>query len=434
MCISCLPLLKGWLATRLGVIATITATNAAFTPRNRVVTSLRDIGFKDILLPCHLIRDNKPLRAITTSTHPDRHTAARYTSKYGCHGQYRTKGTYMAITTYVLARAPVRVLDAGGWTDTWFAGNGTVCNLAVDDGVEVSARRQELSVSRGVRMVDLRVPGFGDQYCFALNECPGRHPLLEAALSRWAPPDCQIEVIVTSSVPPGSGVGTSASVVVALIAALWALADRNWDLAALARASHEIETLDCGLQCGVEDQVAAAYGGCNLIRIDPYPHVEVHSLELAPSTWDALGRRIVTVYLGSPHRSSTMHEAVIEGLTSTDAEMLLAPLRTAASNAAAALVAGDISAYGSAMIANTEAQAALHPALVNELARKVITVAEGHGAIGWKVNGAGGNGGTVTIIGRDDAGELVKALASISGLSILPLLPAKDGVRIVDKI
>jgi D-glycero-alpha-D-manno-heptose-7-phosphate kinase len=50
------------------------------------------------------------------------------------------------------------------------------------------------------------------------------------------------------------------------------------------------------------------------------------------------------------------------------------------------------------MIDNTDAQARLHPDLVSPDARRVIEIARAHGAVGWKVNGAGGEGGSVTIL------------------------------------
>jgi len=55
-------------------------------------------------------------------------------------------------------------------------------------------------------------------------------------------------------------------------------------------------------------------------------------------------------------------------------------------------------ALGQAMIQNTEAQRNLHPDLINPDADRVIEVAQAHGALGWKVNGAGGEGGSLTIL------------------------------------
>jgi D-glycero-alpha-D-manno-heptose-7-phosphate kinase len=338
------------------------------------------------------------------------------------------------VTSWVRVRAPVRVLDAGGWTDTWFARQGAVCHLAVGPGAEAFVQGSRL-VGTGNAEVRLRVGSFGDDYTFALSEPPGRHRMLEAALRRWAPPGCSFEVSVESSVPAGSSLGTSASVLVSVVAALEVLAGREPRAGALAHAAHEVETVDLGRQSGIQDQIAAAFGGANLVNISPYPEFEVVPLELAPATWSELSRRVMTVYLGSSHDSSAVHTDVIERLSGDQegAQKLLAPLRDAGAQAAAALIAGDVAGYGGAMIANTEAQSALHPAIVNPLAGHVIELASRHGAIGWKVNGAGGPGGTVTLLGPDDPGPLALALGALKTLTVLPLSPARQGAVVVDR-
>ena len=331
--------------------------------------------------------------------------------------------------TRVRVHVPVRVLDAGGWTDTWFAKCGVVCNVAVEPGVEVVAGCHEPATRHGADTVEVRLPSFAEHYRFDLGEAlPGRHPLVEAAIHRWAPRGQRLSVEVTSSVPPGSGLGTSASVVVGLIVALCALSGRTPGPATVARAAHDIETKDVGLQSGVQDQIAASYGGATLITIDRYPEADAHGLELAPATWRSLERRILTVFLGETRSSSTVHEEVTARLGASDSDVLLAPLRSAARRAAAALIAGKIDDYGKALIANTEAQAQLHPALVNASARSVIEIARRHGAWGWKINGAGG---TVTIISSRQPSGLRHELRSIPDLELLPLRPVREGVRIV---
>ena len=338
------------------------------------------------------------------------------------------------MVSWVRVQVPVRVLDAGGWTDTWFARRGRVCNLAVGDGVEVTVKRVGRGDSPTARTVDLHLPSFSDRYRFSPDDShPGRHPLVETTLREWVPSGDHVEVEVASSVPPGSGLGTSASVVVGLIAALQALNEDVSEPSALAEAAHHIETLRLGWQSGVQDQIAAACGGATLIEIDPYPVVHVQSVEVSPQTWDALALRTLTVYLGASHRSSHVHRAVISRLeVNDDHGFFLEPLRAAARQAADALVAGDLGRYGEAMIANTTAQAALHPALVNSLAREVIEMARRHSAVGWKVNGAGGEGGTVTIVTSDDPGGMRDALQSVEWLTVLPLRPAREGAGILE--
>jgi D-glycero-alpha-D-manno-heptose-7-phosphate kinase len=86
------------------------------------------------------------------------------------------------------------------------------------------------------------------------------------------------------------------------------------------------------------------------------------------------------------------------------------------------------------MAANTDAQAELHPSLVNPLARQVISVAAGAGALGWKVNGAGGPGGTVTLVGPESPvamAKLLDELKALPGVEVLALRPARAGARVV---
>ena len=216
--------------------------------------------------------------------------------------------------SWVKVRAPVRVLDAGGWTDTWFARHGSVCHLAVGPGAEVLVARHPLG-SDEVPTVQLHLPSFAEDYQFPLGEVPGRHPMLEAALRRWAPPGGHLEVTVSSPVPPGSGLGTSASVVVALISALQYLGGSQHSPSHVARCAHEVETVDLALQSGVQDQVAAAFGGANWVSIAPYPRFEVRPLEVKPGTWADVCRRVLTVYLGERHDSSAIHTSVIQRLS-----------------------------------------------------------------------------------------------------------------------
>ncbi len=341
----------------------------------------------------------------------------------------------------VVARAPVRVCDAGGWTDTWFAGRGMVCNLAVGPGVEVRVRTTRRTTRRTARRtgrssVVLDVASYGDRYSFLLGDRPGRHPLLEAAVAAGPPvTDADLEVTITAAPPPGCSTGTSAAVVVALLGALRAAAGGRVDAHEVATAAHRVEADDLGWQSGVQDQYAAAHGGANAITIHEYPAASVERLSLSDETVAELGRRVVTVYLGQPHRSSAIHERVIASLGhgGPSTERRLAPLRDAAAAAAAALVAGDLAHWADVLTANTEMQAALHPDLVGTDARHLIGIARAHGAAGWKVNGAGGDGGTVSIVGPDDPDRLARLRSTITeqrDWRILPLSPDLDGLQV----
>jgi D-glycero-alpha-D-manno-heptose-7-phosphate kinase len=112
-----------------------------------------------------------------------------------------------------------------------------------------------------------------------------------------------------------------------------------------------------------------------------------------------LERRLALIYLGQPHRSSLVHEKVIRHLEDAGpTARQLTALRATAEPARDALYAGDWRALGQAMTQNTEAQRNLHPDLVSAGAQRVMEIAQAYGALGCKVNGAGGDGGSLTIL------------------------------------
>jgi D-glycero-alpha-D-manno-heptose-7-phosphate kinase len=201
-----------------------------------------------------------------------------------------------------------------------------------------------------------------------------------------------VEIRVRSLVPAGCGAGTSASVAVALVGALAAARSESLSARDVAYAAHRLEVEVLGQESGIQDQLSAASGGISYLEIDPYPEARVETL---PS-WAELGPRLSLVFLGRPHDSSSVHRQVIEDVR-TQRSIALSRLRDAAGAARDAVLGQDLAAFGQAMIANTEAQRALHPELVGPDAHQVFEAAAAK-AIGWKVNGAGGRGGSVTIL------------------------------------
>jgi D-glycero-alpha-D-manno-heptose-7-phosphate kinase len=157
-----------------------------------------------------------------------------------------------------------------------------------------------------------------------------------------------------------------------------------------------------GQQCGIQDQLCSAFGGINYIEMHQYPYASVSQIQVPNATWWELERRLCLIYLGKSHRSSDVHEMVISRLENAGPECeQLADLRLTAPLARDALYAADFTALGRSMIENTAAQQRLHPELISEDAQRVIEIARDYDALGWKVNGAGGDGGSVTILGND---------------------------------
>lgn len=349
----------------------------------------------------------------------------------------------------VRATAPVRVADVGGWTDTWFGAPGRVCHLAVGPGVEVVAAVGAAGRDGG-GAVRLRAPDVGVDHHVLPGPAPAwstplplRAPLLEhaigAALDGVAlDAGVVVEVAVSSQVPPGASLGTSAAVLVAVVGALDGLVAATdgrppRSSPSVARAAHEVETVRAGREAGVQDQWAAAMGGAGLLAIGPYPEVRHESVAVPPAALRAQEERLVTVVFGA-HDSSAVHRQVIDALVTCSgvehhhAREALARLSRLAGGAAEALGRGDLDGWADVLLESVDAQAALHPDLVGTPHRRAIEVAAATGARGWKVNGAGGDGGSLTVLADDQPGgaeALAAALADADpAWTVLRLVPA----------
>jgi D-glycero-alpha-D-manno-heptose-7-phosphate kinase len=341
------------------------------------------------------------------------------------------------MTTTIMATAPVRTCDCGGWTDTWFAGHGAVFHIAINPGVRVVVRA-EVGAPASTGPVVLNAENFGDRYAFVPGNRPwGRHPLLEAAIeSAGVPPGMALEVGVHSAVPPGASTGTSAAVCVALTGAMRALWGGNTDPDDIARAAHAVEVGRLGQQSGLQDQLAAAHGGINYIEIAEYPAAVCHPVVVPDAVRAALEKRLLLVYLGRTHNSSAIHEEVIRGLDrpGSTGRAALEELRLAAAAARRAVEAGDLGALGAAMRACTEGQRRLHPSLIGADAHRVIAAAKEQGALGWKINGAGGEGGSIAVLceADDESRPAVEAaiLSASSAYRVLPAAIASGGVLV----
>jgi len=321
-------------------------------------------------------------------------------------------------------QVPVRGCDVGGWTDTWFAGTGRVCSIALEPGVTVVAEGADAGVH--VSLLDT-----GER--FAADRAPAAHRLLaEAVAEAEVPPGVGLHLAISAAAPPGTSLGTSAAVSVGVIAAVDALVRGTIrPPGELAAAAHRVEGDRLGRQCGVQDQLAAAHGGANRIDVD-FPSATVHPIPLEAAVVDALGQQLVHVAYGGPHDSSAVHEQVIAALEVEGAgSPRLAHLRTLAADAERALRAGDLDAYGAVLTGATEAQRLLHPALVSPEADDLIAVARAEGALGWKLNGAGGSGGSLSILCPDaTAAVRVADGARRLGHLAMALRPAAGGARV----
>jgi D-glycero-alpha-D-manno-heptose-7-phosphate kinase len=344
-------------------------------------------------------------------------------------------GASPAPLTVIHSAAPVRVVDNGGWTDTWFARYGRVFNIAVSPFAEVQI--EAFPAPGGRRRITVVAENYGDRFDVTPGKTGwGRHPLLEAAIELMqVPKDLSVQITIHSEAPAGASTGTSAAVTVALIGALDRLTGGAMSPHDAAYAAHHVEMEMVGFQCGIQDQICSAYGGINFIEMDEFPHATVSQIQVSDAIRWELERRLVLIYLGTSHRSSDLHAKVIRELESEGpASKRLEALRQTPRASRDALCAGDFAALGRAMIENTDAQGGLHPDLIGSGAREVIEIASRHGAEGWKVNGAGGEGGSVSILAgsrSDSRGALIRDIEQTNPLyRNIPIRLSSSGLRV----
>ena len=322
----------------------------------------------------------------------------------------------------VFSRAPVRICDIGGWTDTWFYPNGAVFNFCVDLYNYVMIK--ENYVDR-IRIHSENLNSTIQLKSFEEVKYNGDLDLLKAVIKKMKI-KCGIDINIRSEVPPGCGTGTSASVCVSLIAALFTYLENPIKPLEVAQIAHEIEINELGLQSGIQDQYAAALGGLNFMEIT-YASAKVTNIKINNRKRLELENSLILLLFGS-RSSNQMHTAVIENYLKGDKNIKysLDILKNCAYKMKDA-VKKDLVDMGTVMNENWNAQKNLHPLMINETITKAEKIAKKYGALGFKCNGAGG-GGSATVLANPEnifsfKNELIK-----EGYRILPCKLCFDGV------
>lgn len=293
------------------------------------------------------------------------------------------------------SEASNRILDFGGWSDTHFAKTGKVLNFAVDLYANVTV------ITRNKPGVKINVLDYGETIEAASVEdleYDEHFDLLKAAL-KVMKIRRGVEVHIAADVPPGCGTGSSAAISVALINALSLLKETPLAPHELARLAHAIETEELELECGIQDQLAAAMGGVNYIDMYEYPNARVSQLPVPDDVVNQLNTQMLLVYEGAGHLSSSVHEKVISNLSNPRSApaRALEKMKRVAEDAKAALLSGDMKQLADTMNRNYDLQTQLHPEITTPRVERIREIAFKRGAMGLKINGAGG-GGSVTLL------------------------------------
>jgi D-glycero-alpha-D-manno-heptose-7-phosphate kinase len=324
------------------------------------------------------------------------------------------------------ASAPVRLDFAGGWTD--------VAPFAERERGVVVAGAIELRSRAEVRPGGERYRLRSDDLDASLELCgpeelaaDGRLDLLKAGLRRSGLGPCALRT--WSDLPPGSGLGSSGALDVALVAALDAALGRTRPAEAVAEEAFQLEAVEAALPGGKQDQYAAALGGFNRLVFEAGA-VRVEPLDLDPGFADALAQRIVVCYTGTSRVSSTTIARVMGAYRRGDPGVAgaLHAMVEVAERMAGALRAQDAGLVARLLTENWRHQQRLDRGMCTaEMARLETVMAEA-GAVGGKAAGAGAGGSMFFVVDGDPA-PAVRA-AREAGASVLPFRWADRGVTV----
>ena len=328
------------------------------------------------------------------------------------------------------ARAPVRVDPAGGGTDAppfCVDHGGKVVNFGVNR--HVFARAQALGPGGEVLIYskDLQA-GVRAPSSEALPG-DGRLELLQGFVKKLVPAGQSLLLVTSSEVPPGSGLGGSGAVGVAVVAALDRLLGVERSRDDTAAVANEVERVDLGYPGGSQDSYGAARGGLNLLEYHQGGGMTPRPIAASEETIRRLEEDSLLVFTGAAHISGSIHDDIRRSYHEEGSKTLQAmfTLRDAAAGMTEALESGDLQGYAEALSISCRSLYDLHESCDSAEHRRVFE-ALGELALAGKTCGAGG-GGFLLICAKPGSRQECLARVEKLGARAWPFEFDLDGVQ-----
>jgi D-glycero-alpha-D-manno-heptose-7-phosphate kinase len=295
----------------------------------------------------------------------------------------------------IRSKAPLRISFAGGGTDVepyLSERGGVVLSTTIDKYAYGSMR------FRDDRQITVTSLDYDIVAKYSLDEPlipDGQLALVKAVICRLNREnhDQGLGFFLHSDAPPGSGLGSSSTLVVALIGLFcrWLhLPLTNYEIADLA---YQIERVDMGFRGGKQDQYAATFGGFNYIEFSRDATI-VNPLRVPPDVLNELQYNLLLRYTGKSRRSDPIIDTQVQGYVqrSEDVVRAMDELKQIAVALKNALLQSRLDDFGAllhqAWISKKRMAAQISAPYIDEL----YETARAHGALGGKISGAGGGG------------------------------------------
>jgi D-glycero-alpha-D-manno-heptose-7-phosphate kinase len=319
----------------------------------------------------------------------------------------------------IIVQTPLRVSFLGGGTD--FAGfyqheEGCVLSSAIDKYIHVIIKKRfDAKIRVGYTRTEL---------VDSLDEL--QHELVREAL-RTTGITRQIELATMGDIPSeGSGLGSSSTVTVGCLHAMYTYQGRLVDAELLARQACEIEIERLGKPIGKQDQYIAAYGGVRFIHFGTDGSVSVDIVTLPDEGRRALDERLLLFYTGITRQASSI---LTEQVANIDDRMqVLRELKALAGEARCLLEQGQLDGLGAMMHQGWLLKRSLASGISNAGIDDMYEAARRAGALGGKITGAGG-GGFLLLYCPPKYHDAVRY--ALRDLRELPFRLEKDGSKVI---
>jgi D-glycero-alpha-D-manno-heptose-7-phosphate kinase len=333
----------------------------------------------------------------------------------------------------IRSRAPLRVSFSGGGTDL-------MEYASVHGGLVLSATLARyayatlgLADADGIRVNSL---DYDTITHYRIDEpliYDGKSDLVRGCLRRLVVNESEqrgLELQLQTDAPPGSGLGSSSAVVVAVLAALAAWQGLHLSKYELAHLAYEIERKDVGIAGGMQDQYAAVFGGFNLIEFHGEGDVVVNPLRIDDDIVRELEYNSLLVFTGGTRLSSRIIDSQLaryeEGRP--DVVAALDNMKALAIPAKKALLRGRLRELGEILHEGWVLKQVTTSAVTNSSIDRMYEEARALGAIGGKMSGAGGGGFMFLICPFDRIPAVTTRLTNL-GASVESVRFERDGVQ-----
>jgi D-glycero-alpha-D-manno-heptose-7-phosphate kinase len=217
--------------------------------------------------------------------------------------------------------------------------------------------------------------------------------------------------------PPGSGLGSSSALVVAMVEAFRTVLDVPLGPYEVAHLAYEIERIDLALSGGKQDQYAAAFGGVNYIEFMADDRVIVNPLRVPRWVLNELESSLVVCFSGVSRRSEEIIDQQRQGMTEKKPRTIesLHRLKSDALEMKQALLRANVPEMARVLERSWRAKKETAVGVTTTEIESLYEVAMKAGALAGKVSGAGGGGFVMFIVPPEERLSIIRALREAGG-------------------